>query len=178
MRHGVSFMNRHKVLAGLVGLVVSVGWSCNVLASPKCAAFDAHGQCIVWSLSITDLLSDPQRYNGKRVQVIGFISLDQPPLYEEVSDGIYVSHRPVDAIDYKKGLSLRLPVNHPQRSKFNGHLGEVEGIFNADDTGHMGLWSGTISDITSLKKKMAHNQSLKPTNRKTSGMSGQAKRPV
>jgi hypothetical protein len=146
-------MNRHQVFVGLVGLVVSVGWSGSVLASPKCIEFDAHSQCIIWSLSITDLLSDPQRYDGQRVQVAGFISLDQPPLYEEAGDGIYVSHRPVEAADYKKGLSLRLPVNHPQRTQFKGRLGEVDGTFHKDDTGHMGLWSGTMSDITSLKKR-------------------------
>lgn len=146
-------MNKQVFLSGLLSLVMFVGASASLSASPKCAEFNSSGECEVWSVSVKDLLDTPAKYEGKKVRVSGFIHLNQPPLYEEVSDGIYLAHAPIDAADYKKGFLLSIPVNHPQRTKFAGTTGKVEGIFRLEEKGHMGLWAGTISDVTSIKKR-------------------------
>jgi hypothetical protein len=94
-------------------------------------------------VSIVQLIANPKDYDGKVVRVIGFVKLD----FE--GDAVYLHKE-----DYKHGVSkngLWIQVTdeiRKDRKKFDEKYVLVEGIFNARDTGHMGLFSGSIQKIS------------------------------
>jgi hypothetical protein len=93
------------------------------------------------SLSMVALLGNPQKYHGKFIRVIGFLSLD----YECTALWLHKE-------DYAKGLHKNaLWVDLPfarKRDPRQGHYVLIEGVFNASEMGHRWLYSGTIQNIT------------------------------
>lgn len=101
-------------------------------------------------VSMVQLLAEPQQFNGKRVQVMGFVHL------EFEGNAIYLSKE-----DYKYGMEkngLWLSISQTDRenrenySQINNNYVVVEGTFNAEIKGHFGMWSGSIENITMLKR--------------------------
>jgi hypothetical protein len=99
-------------------------------------------------ISMVQLLADPQKYHGKQVQVIGFAH------FEFEGNAIYLSKEDHDYGITKNGLWLAVA-----GSKDGGELRDlnnsyvvVEGTINAEMKGHMGMWSGSIENITLLKR--------------------------
>ena len=94
-------------------------------------------------VSLVKLIANPNDYNGKVVRVIGFVRL------EFEGNAIYLHQD-----DYKHGISkngLWIDVTDDIRKKrtdFDQKYVLLEGTFNAKETGHMGLWSGSIQKIS------------------------------
>jgi len=89
------------------------------------------------------LIANPQAWDGKHVRVIGFLRL------EFEGDALYL-HRE----DYAQGITNDgVWIDRPkdltpaQNEQLNNGYVILEGIFRADRHGHMGLFSGAISDI-------------------------------
>ena len=91
-------------------------------------------------VSIINLISNPEQYNGKKVIITGYLNME----FEE--NGIYLSKEDYINSIYKNGLWCNIDTG--KHSKFNKKYVVMEGIFNARMTGHMGLWSGSIEDIS------------------------------
>ena len=103
------------------------------------------------SISIIQLVANPDRFNGKDVIVIGYAHLDKPPLYEETSDAIYVSELDCHQQIFKTGLFLQVSTDSPLRKSFKDAYAIIEGTFQ-NTGGHMGSWSGTITNIKRFEK--------------------------
>jgi hypothetical protein len=96
------------------------------------------------SVSIIDLIANPDMYDGKLVRVIGVgnIEFEGNAIYLSRDDWKYVT---------KNGLQIELSSNASPRSeaeKFNGKYVIVEGVFNMRNKGHFDMWSGSIINVT------------------------------
>jgi hypothetical protein len=108
-----------------------------------CAEVDARGSCTSYSVSIIQLIARPEQFDGRRVRLIGYLWL------EFEGNAIYLAEA-----DQKHGLTknglwvgFARGTLEPGRA-YSGHYVLIEGTFRAGSHGHMGLWSGTIENIT------------------------------
>ena len=98
-------------------------------------------------VSLINLIATPEKYDGKLVRVIGISFL------EFESNGLYLSKEDLENGVTKNALWIEI---NPQTvgktekelSKYNGKYILVEGVFIKDNTGHMGLKSGSIMNIS------------------------------
>lgn len=93
-------------------------------------------------VSMVQLLSNPEQYNGKKVRVVGYlwIEFEGTALYFHKEDK-------VNSLT-KNAIALNLPEKAIKDGKqLSGHYALIEGVFDSSDTGHMGLYSGTIHSI-------------------------------
>ena len=96
---------------------------------------------------MVQLLATPERYDGHRVRVIGFVHL------EFEGDAVYLHREDFEASLVKNALwvSFRPGVPAAQASRSDAMSDKyvlLEGTFDATDRGHMGLFGGTIKDIS------------------------------
>lgn len=107
-------------------------------------------------ISIVQLLAEPQQFNGRRVQVIGFVHL------EFEGTAIYLSSEDYEHGIDKNGLWLSMSkADLEVYREINNSYAVVEGTFNADLKGHVGMWSGSIEKIT-MFKRWAKARTVKP----------------
>ena len=93
-------------------------------------------------VSLVNLISTPDRYDGKLVLVSGFMHL------EFEGDGLYLHQDDFTHSQYKNGLWISFAANTATDAKrFSDSYVVVVGTFRSKSKGHMGLWSGAISDV-------------------------------
>ena len=95
-------------------------------------------------VSIIQLIANPKDYDGKIVRVIGVGSL------EFEGNGVYLSR---DDWKYVSRNGLWIEVGNKATpynvaKNWNGKYVIIEGTFDAKMTGHFGMWSGAIVNIT------------------------------
>jgi hypothetical protein len=100
------------------------------------------------NVSLVKLIATPEKYDGKRIQVIGFLHL------EFEGNAIYLHQE-----DYKHSLSAnsfwvsfssKLSTKKNMK-KFSNRYVVIIGTFKANEKGHMGLFSGTLDNIVRLE---------------------------
>ena len=103
-------------------------------------------------VSIVQLIANPERYDGKHIQLIGFLRI------EFEGTAVYF-HRE----DYEQGITRNaLWVNIPtamskaQSDAVNGQYVICLGTFDAAHHGHMGLFSGEIKNVERLQLWPSH----------------------
>lgn len=98
--------------------------------------------------SLIQLIASPNEYDGKRVQIVGFVRL------EFEGNAIYL-HQDDDVHGIlKNGLWLNVEkLPKATRLQVDGRYVFVEGIFSMEDRGHLGLWSGALHDITRMEPR-------------------------
>lgn len=95
------------------------------------------------TVSIVQLIATPEKYDGKVIQVVGFLRL------EFEGNAIYLHEDDYRYAIYKNGLMIVSNANiEAKAGKLNLHYVIVEGTFNANNLGNKGLNSGTITNIT------------------------------
>src|SRR5450755_4390302 len=92
-------------------------------------------------VGMIQLLATPQKFDGKFIRVDGFLRLEfeGKALYlhkEDYVNGLYRNSVWVDLLEDKEHMRL------------NMHYVLIEGVFNAKNHGHMGLFGGSIEKIT------------------------------
>lgn len=97
-------------------------------------------------VSLINLIATPERYNGKLVRIIGYLNL------EFEGNALYLHKEDYDSSILKNGIWVDLPRKEAieKTKEFSKHYVIIEGIFDMNDTGHMGLFSGSIIKITRL----------------------------
>ena len=97
----------------------------------------------VEGVSIIQLISNPERFDGRYVRIIGFVRL------EFEGDAIYLHHDDYKYGIYSNGLWLDITEgccgNNLMVADKKYVL--VEGTFDMKSKGHMGMWGGTIKNI-------------------------------
>ncbi|WP_431050535.1 hypothetical protein [Roseateles sp. L2-2] len=98
--------------------------------------------------SLIQLIAHPKEFDGKRVQIVGFVRL------EFEGNAIYL-HRDDELHGIlKNGLWLNVEkLSKSDRLQFDGRYAFVEGTFSMEDQGHLGLWSGALRDITRMEPR-------------------------
>ncbi|MAP80295.1 MAG: hypothetical protein CL526_04310 [Aequorivita sp.] len=102
-----------------------------------------------FSGSIINLIATPEKYHNKKVRVIGFLNL------EFEGNAIYLHKDDYKKSIHKNGLWVTFTDESWEKIKkyrFNKSYFLIEGTYDMTLFGHMGLWSGTIKDITRIDK--------------------------
>ena len=96
-------------------------------------------------VSIIRLIANPYDYHGKKVRVdgVGNLQFEGNGLYLSENDYIYNLRKNSLWIELGENAT---PLELAERC--NGRYVVVEGTFDMENTGHMGLRSGSIVDIT------------------------------
>ena len=95
------------------------------------------------TVSIIQLIANPEKYDGKVVRFEGVANI------EFEGNGIFLSreHRKARVQSFAIWMDLSDELAKG-RKWLNGKYCIVEGKFHAADRGHMGLYMGSLSDIT------------------------------
>jgi hypothetical protein len=101
-----------------------------------------------FNVSIVSLIATPEKYHERRVQVEGYLNL------EFEGNAIYLHKE-----DYEKGLTkngfwveFSDKLSKTEINKLNKGYVLIEGTFNSESHGHMGLFGGEIYEITRIIK--------------------------
>jgi len=100
------------------------------------------------TVSIVRLIANPEQYDGKKIQVIGYCHL------EFEGDALYLNKDDFDYDIKKNAIWLTIDVKHPEESNLimlNNHYVLIEGTFDSHNHGHMDACYGSIKDITHLE---------------------------
>jgi hypothetical protein len=94
-------------------------------------------------VSLVQLIANPKDYDGKVVRVIGFARL------EFEGNAVYLHEDDYKHSIYRNGLWIDVTDDmQKKKAELDKKHVLLEGTFNARETGHMGLWSGSIQKIT------------------------------
>lgn len=94
------------------------------------------------AVSLIQLIANPAAFEGKRVLLTGYVVLEfeNQAVYLHESDAKYGIAR--------NGLWLDVPLGgDSHRARFHQQYVLIEGTFNAQRRGHLGLFSGAIEHI-------------------------------
>ena len=101
----------------------------------------------ILEVSLIRLIANPEKFNGQKVRVIGYLHLG-------FEDFVLCLHKE----DYIKSISkngvwvdIKNRTQLKSFSKYSDHYVLLEGIFDSQMTGHMGMNSGSIQNISRLQ---------------------------
>ena len=100
------------------------------------------------TVSLIQLIANPDKYDGKVVRFEGVTNI------EFEGNGIYLSKEHWKF--RKQSFAIWMDLNDElskSRKWLNGKYCIIEGIFHADNRGHMGLYMGSLSDVTMLNAR-------------------------
>ena len=94
--------------------------------------------------TFANILADPDKYQGKEVVIFGYVN------FEFEGDEIVL-----DTLDRRNRLFVGsmatelLPIKHFQY--WNGRRVIMQGVFDKNNRGHLGMYKGTITDVMIMK---------------------------
>lgn len=96
------------------------------------------------NVTMLQLLTSPKKYDGKFIRVIGIGNIE--------FEGNCISPS-IDDLNHYTGNSIWIELDEKKTSyneawQYNGRHVIVEGIFDKDDCGHMGMFQGSIKNIS------------------------------
>lgn len=108
-------------------------------------------------VSIIQLITNPQQFDGKSIRVIGFMHL------EFEGDAVYLHREDFEYSMEKNSLAIELSDSQGRSwRKLNDHYVIVEGRFSATAQGHFGARAGSLQDVIRLSNWSVRRSSLKP----------------
>lgn len=94
-------------------------------------------------VTLLRLLANPEKYDGKEVQVIGYLHL------EFEGNGLYLHKEDYDHSILDNMIWVDATADMQKAIKeINDNYVIIRGVFDAKRRGHMGLFSGTFTKIT------------------------------
>lgn len=99
----------------------------------------------IQEVTIIQLIATPEKYDGQRIRVVGVgnLEFEGNAIYLSKEDLSYRIYHAV-WLDFDNNTSL----SYEKAKQYNGKYIIVEGIFDKDESGHMSLFHGAITDIT------------------------------
>jgi hypothetical protein len=98
-------------------------------------------------VSIIQLISTPERYEGKVVRLIAFLRV------EFEGNALYMHREDYEQGITRNGIWIELPSQPVARSKQRDQSYVIAvGTFDSTNKGHMGLWAGSLSQVSRLDK--------------------------
>lgn len=142
MKHGPTLTLAMLLFAGDVRAQVPP--SARPLPESACPDSVARRDCPLADVSLIQMLATPERFDGRHVRVVGFVHI------EFEGNAVYLHREDFEAgllrnaiwVDFRPGaLSAARPIND--------RYVLLEGIFDAQHHGHMGMFGGALRDISS-----------------------------
>jgi hypothetical protein len=101
----------------------------------------------VQDVSLVQLIAQPEKFDGKRVRFIGFLRI------EFEGDAIYLHREDFDHGISRNAVWINIPADmtKQQRSEVNMRYVVCVGVFQAARHGHMGMFSGEITNVRRLE---------------------------
>jgi hypothetical protein len=140
-------MNRKTKFAGAIAVMAASFATAAVflyVGPGSCLQRGRLGLCEVYSASMVQLVANPNAFHGKRVQVLGYLNL------EFEGNALYLHAEDSRQGLYSNSMWLSVPPEWPPTTSqcINRTYVLLEGTFNAHSGGHMGLWAGSIEEVT------------------------------
>lgn len=112
------------------------------------------------SVSIVQIIANPDRYEGKRVRIIGYLQ------FGEEERAIFLHREDSDQMIAANGIWINLPddLRPPLADRLNKHYVHCEGLFSAKSHGHMGAFPGELSDVRWLSLSPSRENLNKSSN--------------
>ena len=99
----------------------------------------------ILDVSVIQLITSPEKYDGKIVHVTGFIKI------EFEGTAIYLHEEDYKKHIYKNSIWLSMPNElYSLKNEISEKYGSVIGTFKAEPKGHFGMFSGTITNINGI----------------------------
>jgi hypothetical protein len=111
----------------------------------NCVAVDQGGNCVLYGLSMVQLLANPQKYDGKHIRVVGYIH------FEAEDTAIYLHKEDAEHHLLKNGVWVSL-AKGASFAACQDSYAAIDGLYEASNTGRMRLWSGAVKHVTSCQK--------------------------
>jgi hypothetical protein len=136
-RFGRAFESRRVFLASMITTLISVACGSEPLPSAHRPLPNA----------LSDLVADPRRFDGARIQVSGWCRV------EFEGNALYVDKEAFERriSDRAVWLNLGWPVTDRIRA-LNGTYVVVEGLFDARHKGHEALFRGTVVEVSRIEQ--------------------------
>ena len=159
MKNGETLMKDNKkmlMLALLVLITLTVVFS--VIAAVNFGKEKSVRQNRPEYVSIIQLIATPEKYDGMLVRVtgVGNLEFEGNAIYLNKEDLAYRTHNAV-WLDFQSNTT----VSYEEAKDFNGKYVIVEGVFDKNNTGHMGDFHGAITDITRYELNWAEAELAK-----------------
>ena len=105
-------------------------------------------------VSMVQLIANPQAYDIARVRLIGYLRL------EFEGDAVYLHREDFDNQITKNGIWVNVPrgMTEPQQEAVNNQYVICEGRFVATRHGHMGMFSGELTDVKRLERWFSRSE--------------------
>lgn len=104
-----------------------------------------NGDCAVYGISLVQLLANPGKYDGNRVRVVGYVH------FETDNDALYLHREDEENHLRKNGVRIALAQGQSFEACQDSYV-LIEGLFQANTSGRMALWSGALTHITKCQK--------------------------
>jgi hypothetical protein len=109
-------------------------------------AASAASPAVPIDVSVINLISTPEKYEGKFINVVGYLHLE----YE--GDGLYLHEEDMRHTLSKNSLCLSFNDEvAASAKKYNNHYVIIEGFFTASSKGQLGMCSGTIEHVSRVE---------------------------
>lgn len=101
-----------------------------------------------YSISIVRLIVTPEKYHDKQIQIHGYLNL------EFEGDAIYLHKEDRDRALTRNGfwVSFSNKLDPSEIQRLNQSYVLIEGTFDMNSRGHMGLFGGEVKNITRIVK--------------------------
>lgn len=140
---------------GVVVLSLAISaWHTHLSSSPRpyrhdAAAFERDRQIQMQyeQVSLVALLADPERYDGRKVLVSGFVTL------EFEGSGLHLDKNAYEAGLRRNALWLDPPkwLSAESARRLDRRYGDVAGTFDASEHGHMGAYTGALVQLRRIR---------------------------
>ena len=140
---GVFMKNTKRIIAIFLCVLLTIAFA--TVAAIHFGSKKTANRNRVEDVTIIQLLATPEKYDGKRIRVVGVgnLEFEGNALYLSKDDLFYRVYNAV-WLDFDNNTSL----SYEEAIQFNGNYVCVEGTFQKDKNGHGSLFHGTITDIT------------------------------
>ena len=104
------------------------------------------------NVSMVQLIANPEKYDGKRIQLIGFLRI------EFEGTAVYLHREDYEQGIEKNALWINIPagMSKVQSDAVNGQYVIFPGTFDAAHHGHMGAFGGEIKNVERVQLWPSH----------------------
>ena len=96
------------------------------------------------NVALDALIGTPEKYDGQAVRVVGLCS------FQFEGNAMWAAPEHLEKFISKNAIWLRVGKN-PDLLPFDRQVMVVEGVFTAQNRGHMGMFSGAIDSISKVE---------------------------
>lgn len=137
-------MTKHRLSSCAAGaFILFSSWSCLGAEPAQCEEQDKNGSCALYAASVIQLIARPGTFHGKKVRVIGYMNI------EFEGSALYLHAEDYKHSLSKNGLWLEVPRDWLAKATCkNKSYVLLEATVNAENTGHFGMWSAGLENVT------------------------------